>query len=54
MAVDIESYGDPDRTTPHRLTIRDGLDHALRRAFDEARVPWFDCRHETPVTAHSS
>lgn len=46
LAVDIESYGDPNRTTPHRLSVRDGLDHALRRAFDEASVPWFDCRHE--------
>ncbi len=46
VAVDIESYGDPHRTTPNRLAVRRGLDRALRRAFDEAGVPWFDCRHE--------
>lgn len=46
MAVDIESYGDLRRTTPNRLAVRRGLDQALRRAFDEAGVPWFDCRHE--------
>ncbi|MEU4522333.1 tetratricopeptide repeat protein [Amycolatopsis sp. NPDC024027] len=44
--MDIESYGDFRRTTPHRLAVRRGIDHALRRAFDEAGVPWFDCRHE--------
>jgi tetratricopeptide (TPR) repeat protein len=47
LAVDIESYGDQRRTTPHRLVVRQGLDSALRHAFDEARVPWFDCRHES-------
>ncbi|AEK39792.1 ATP-binding protein [Amycolatopsis mediterranei] len=45
--MDIESYGALRRTTPHRLTVRRGLDQALRRAFDEAGVPWFDCRHES-------
>jgi tetratricopeptide (TPR) repeat protein len=47
LAVDVEGYGDPRRTTPHRLAVRRGLDQALRRAFDEAGVPWFDCRHES-------
>ncbi|MEU4526555.1 tetratricopeptide repeat protein [Amycolatopsis sp. NPDC024027] len=44
--MDIESYGDLRRTTPHRLAVRQGLDHALRCAFDEAGIPWFDCRHD--------
>ncbi|MCR6488470.1 hypothetical protein M8542_37145 [Amycolatopsis sp. OK19-0408] len=47
LAVDVEGYGDPRRTTPHRLAVRHGLDQALRRAFHEAGVPWFDCRHES-------
>jgi hypothetical protein len=47
LAVDIEGYGHQSRTTPHRLVVRQGLDLALRRAFKEAGVPWFDCKHET-------
>jgi tetratricopeptide (TPR) repeat protein len=47
LAVDIEGYGNQGRTTPHRLVVRQGLDLALRRAFKEAGVPWFDCRHES-------
>lgn len=47
LAVDIEGYGHQGRTTPHRLVVRQGLDLALRRAFKEAGVPWFDCKHES-------
>ncbi len=47
LAVDIENYGHRGRTTPNRLVVRHGLDLALRHAFKEAGVPWFDCRHES-------
>jgi hypothetical protein len=46
MAVDVEGYGDHHRTTPHRLVLRRGLYQALIRAFDDAGLPWADCRHE--------
>ncbi|HEY3469533.1 MAG TPA: hypothetical protein VGL47_30695 [Amycolatopsis sp.] len=46
FAVDVEGYGDQRRTTPHRLALRDGLYRALCRAFDDAGVPWADCRRE--------
>ncbi len=46
FAVDVESYGDQRRTTPHRLQLREGLYRALCRAFEDAGVPWADCRRE--------
>jgi class 3 adenylate cyclase len=46
FAVDVEGYGDQRRTTPHRLALRRGLYRALCRAFDDAGVPWADCRRE--------
>ncbi|GAB3160700.1 hypothetical protein [Amycolatopsis sp. NPDC004378] len=46
FAVDVEEYGDRRRTTPHRLELREGLYGALVRAFDDAGVPWTDCRRE--------
>jgi hypothetical protein len=44
LAVDVESYGDRRRSTPDRLALRAGLYRALNRAFDDAGVPWRDCR----------
>jgi class 3 adenylate cyclase len=44
LVVDVEGYGQEWRTTPHRLAVRDGLDRALRRAFDDTGLPWADCR----------
>ncbi|MGW4061345.1 hypothetical protein ACWEGE_23895 [Amycolatopsis sp. NPDC004747] len=44
FAVDVEGYGDQRRTTPDRLALRAGLYRALDRAFDDAGVPWRDCR----------
>ncbi|MEU4248623.1 hypothetical protein AB0F15_14565 [Amycolatopsis sp. NPDC026612] len=44
VAVDVEGYGDQRRTTPDRLLLRAGLYRALDRAFDDAGVPWRDCR----------
>jgi class 3 adenylate cyclase len=46
FAVDVEGYGNPRRTTPHRLALREGLYRALRRAFDDAGVPWAACGTE--------
>jgi hypothetical protein len=46
FVADVEGYGDHRRTTPHRLALREGLYVALARAFDDAGVPWADCRTE--------
>lgn len=46
FVADVEGYGDQRRTTPHRLALREGLYVALARAFDDAGVPWADCRTE--------
>jgi hypothetical protein len=46
FVADVEGYGDRRRTTPHRLALREGLYGALARAFDDAGVPWADCRTE--------
>ena len=46
LVVDIEEFGQEWRTTPHQLAVREGLDRALRRAFDDVGLPWADCRVE--------
>ncbi|SEF36685.1 hypothetical protein SAMN05421837_111106 [Amycolatopsis pretoriensis] len=46
LVVDVEEYGQAWRTTPHRLALREGLDRALRRAFDDTGVALADCRVE--------
>ncbi len=43
VVVDVEGYGSPRRTTPHRLAVRAGLYQALRTAFDDVSIPWDDC-----------
>ncbi|QUQ68307.1 ATP-binding protein [Kutzneria sp. CA-103260] len=45
LAVDVEKYGDPRRTNPHRVTVREGVYRALQAAFAHADVPWADCDH---------
>ncbi|HEX2291573.1 MAG TPA: FxSxx-COOH system tetratricopeptide repeat protein, partial [Pseudonocardiaceae bacterium] len=44
--VDVEGFGDRRRTTPHQLTVRQGLYSALRQAFDHTGISWTDCHHE--------
>jgi hypothetical protein len=46
LVVDVEKYGQEWRTTPHQLAVREGLYRTLRRAFDDAGLPWADCRVE--------
>ncbi|ONI77867.1 hypothetical protein ALI144C_31125 [Actinosynnema sp. ALI-1.44] len=46
LVVDVEEFGTQRRTRPHQLAVRDGLDRALRRAFDDVGLPWSDCRVE--------
>ncbi|XVS62140.1 hypothetical protein ACQPYE_28245 [Actinosynnema sp. CA-299493] len=40
VVVDIEGYGDPDRTTQHRMAARDGLRGVMTTACAESGVPW--------------
>ncbi|GAA1275353.1 effector-associated domain 2-containing protein [Saccharothrix xinjiangensis] len=40
VVVDVESYGDPTRTTHDRLVLRDGMYRVLREAFAECDLPW--------------
>lgn len=44
VVVDVEGYGNPKRTTPHRLVVRAGLYRALEAAFEDSGIPWGDCR----------
>ena len=46
LVVDVEGYGAPGRTTPDRLALRKGLYEALTRAFEDAGLPWPDCRSD--------
>ncbi|TCO59455.1 hypothetical protein [Actinocrispum wychmicini] len=46
LVVDMEEFGQGWRTTPRQVAVREGLDRALRRAFDDAGLPWVDCRVE--------
>ncbi|WP_367129545.1 hypothetical protein [Saccharothrix sp. HUAS TT1] len=40
VVVDVESYGDPTRTSPHRTAARDGLYQVMRSAFADCDLPW--------------
>jgi hypothetical protein len=46
LAVDVEGFGDRNRTNPHQLEVRAGLYQALLRACEIAGIPWADCDHE--------
>jgi len=46
VVVDVEGFGDRQRTNPHQLAVRDGLWQALARAFDDAGIRWAGCRRE--------
>jgi hypothetical protein len=42
VVVDVESYGDPTRTSPHRTAVRDGMYQVLMSAFADCDLPWND------------
>jgi class 3 adenylate cyclase len=46
VCVDVKSFGDPARTIPHQVAVRDGLYQALETAFGQAHIPWKSCYHE--------
>src|ERR1700728_2101792 len=46
VAVDVEGFGDPHRTNPNQVAVRDGLYRAMREAFRLASIPWTDRDHE--------
>ncbi len=46
LLVDVEGFGNPRRTGPHQVAIRDGLYHCLEQALAQANVPWADCYRE--------
>ena len=46
VVVDIERFGDRDRTNQNQLAIREGLYQALRDAFHHAGIPWTNDSHE--------
>ena len=46
LCVDVEGFGDPRRTNPHRVAVRTGLYRSLRVAFTRAGVEWEACYRE--------
>jgi hypothetical protein len=41
-AVDVEGFGNQQRTNRNQITVRDGLYRAMRDAFRQAEIPWSD------------
>jgi hypothetical protein len=46
LVVDVEGFGDRDRTHRHQIAVRDGMYGVLREAFDRVGIPWADCYRE--------
>ena len=46
VAVDVEAFGDKNRTNRNQLAIRDGLYNAMSEAFLQAGISWSDRDHE--------
>ena len=46
MVVDVERFGDPDRTNLNQLAVRDGLYKALIQSFAESGIRWDSCVSE--------
>lgn len=46
IAVDVEGFGNRQRTNRNQVAIRDGLYRAMREAFGQAGIPWTDRDHE--------
>ena len=46
VVLDVERFGDPRRTNPHQLAVREGLYRSVGEAFREAKLPWVPDTHE--------
>lgn len=46
MAVDVEGFGAAARSDRHQVVVRAGTYRALRRAFEQAGIPWQRCDWE--------
>ena len=46
VVVDVERFGDPDRTNLNQLAVRDGLYKALIEAFGRSGIEWGSCVSE--------
>lgn len=45
VVVDIERFGDPARSNPDRVRVRDALYRMLSESFDGAGIAWSSCDH---------
>ena len=43
LIVDVENFGDPNRTNTHQLTIRDTVYRLLQQSFAKASISWAEC-----------
>ena len=46
VVLDVERFGDPRRTNPHQLAVREGLYRSVGEAFRQAELPWTPDTHE--------
>ncbi len=46
IVADVAKFGDPARTNPHQVAVRDGMYKALTRTFARSRIRWGACTHE--------
>ncbi|HEX9354023.1 MAG TPA: hypothetical protein VF933_09440 [Streptosporangiaceae bacterium] len=46
LVTDVDKFGDPARTNPHQIAVRDGMYTAITRAFTKAKISWAACNHE--------
>jgi tetratricopeptide (TPR) repeat protein len=46
MIVDVEGFGDRQRTNAHQVSVRAALYKILQRAFLAANISWTACQHE--------
>ncbi len=46
LVVDVEGFGDQQRTVPHQAAVRSGLYQALEQAFIASGIPWPSCHRE--------
>ena len=44
--VDVEAFGDQQRTNVNQVAVRDGVYRALEEACRRAEIPWSTCRYE--------
>jgi hypothetical protein len=46
VILDVERFGDPRRTNPHQLAVREGLYRSVGDAFRQAKLPWASDTYE--------